>query len=149
MAWLTGIDHGGLLHGGRNLIYFILASSALVGIAHTSPLPELSYNITGGDTPDSPLLQTLWSFECYSASKACRGTGDTSAGSHSKQGCTSITAAGCTRYTYNGGGEFKLCLFRAANCGGNLLTSVNGGRVTCIDESSPQSYKIVPYASAC
>lgn len=58
MACLAGINHGWLLHGGRNLIYFILASSALVGIAHTSPLPELSYNVTGGNTTsDSALLQ--------------------------------------------------------------------------------------------
>ncbi|KAJ5164336.1 uncharacterized protein N7500_006166 [Penicillium coprophilum] len=150
MAWLTGIDHGWLPHGGRHLIFLILASSALIGTAHTSPLPDSSYDIAISNTTlNSPLLQTSWTFDCYAGSIACRGTGTTSAGSHAKQGCSPIGAQGCTRYSYNGGGLFKLCLYGGTGCSGALRTSVNGGKVTCIDVGDPKSFKVVPYAAAC
>ncbi|KAJ5660980.1 uncharacterized protein N7484_000352 [Penicillium longicatenatum] len=143
MAWFTGINHEGLLNGGGPLIHSLLASSALFGITQAFPLSEQSNTTSANLISDSTLLQTTWSFNCYSASKACRGTGNTSGGSSSKHACASIAAAGCTRYTFNGGGEFKLCLYEETDCGGTLLTSVNGGSVTCLDLDSPKSFKVV------
>lgn len=74
-----------------------------------------------------------WSFNCYGPGMACRGMGATSAGGSSSVGCSPISSRGCTRYSYNGGGAFRLTGYLNRQCTGQRIITVNGGSVTCLD----------------
>nr|POE94482.1 hypothetical protein CFP56_16722 [Quercus suber] len=123
---------------------------AIVAVAHGLSLPRASFNISMDVNNPVPDV-TLWKFSCYAANEACRGnagnSGSTTGGSASAQSCNPIATAGCTRYKYNGGGAWKICIYDGAfpdnGCMGNLITSVNGGNIGCIDISNPRSYKVI------
>ena len=74
-----------------------------------------------------------WSFNCYSPGKACRGMGDTSGGGSQPVGCSPIFSRGCSQFSFNGGGVFKLTGYLNRQCTGEQIISVNGGSVSCIE----------------
>lgn len=74
-----------------------------------------------------------WTFNCYSDGQACRGMGNTSGGSESTAGCGPINGAGCTRYSFDGAGVFKLSAYNNRMCSGLPISAVNGGSVTCLE----------------
>lgn len=102
------------------------------------------------ENPSYTALSTLeqravkWSFNCYSASQACRGMGNTSGAGSSTQKCQPIDGRGCSRYSYNGGGKFKLVGYLGPSCTDEDIVSVNGGSVTCLEAPENwSSYEIV------
>ena len=97
----------------------------------------------------APDLQSTWHFNCYSPGQACRGTGNTSGGGSGSVGCSPIDSRGCSQYSFDGGGQFKLCLFSDGECT-NEFESVDGGKVTCIVLGTvPHSWKVVLRGHSC
>ena len=73
-----------------------------------------------------------WSFNCYSPGMACRGMGATSAGGSNTVHCSPISSRGCSQYSFNGGGVFRLTGYLNRQCTGEEIIRVNGGSVTCL-----------------
>ncbi|OBT73204.1 hypothetical protein VF21_08723 [Pseudogymnoascus sp. 05NY08] len=100
----------------------------------------------------APALQSSFIYNCYSPGQACSGnTGDTRGGGHGAQSCSPISAVGCSQYSYNGGGQFKLCQYSDADCGTIVESGPNGGAVTCVvfPGTRPRSWKVVIHDQAC
>lgn len=75
--------------------------------------------------------QSSWTFNCYSPGQPCRGTGNTAGGGRGTTGCNPIDSRGCSQYSFDGGGIFKLCLYTDGACS-QRYECVNGGKVSCI-----------------
>lgn len=94
-------------------------------------------------------LQSSWTFKGY-AGTACNAAAPVQAGSTGSSGCSSTGATTVINFTYNGGGQFKLCLWSTADCSGDVVTSVNGGFVTCIGAGADvHGYSVVNRGSDC
>ena len=137
-----GRSHYGLYYCGLNLSLI-----ALILLPITSVLAIPTVEVV--DAPISvrepgPNLQSSWKFNCYSNGQACNGdTGNTRGGSSSTVGCSPIDNRGCTQYSFNRGGQFKLCLYSDRNCQAPF-ESVNSGSVSCIVlGTTPRSWKVV------
>lgn len=74
-----------------------------------------------------------WSFNCYSPGQACRGMGATTGGGAAGVACSPISAQGCSQFSYNGGGEWRLTGYLNRQCTGERIIDVNGGSVTCLE----------------
>ena len=134
-------------------LVFILA---LAGSTFSSAVPATSDLIVDRDplnvhrSADSLEARAKWKFECYSEGKACRGTGDTSGGGKATAECSKISDVGCTRYSFDGGGEFKLCVYDEDNCAGEVVQDgPNGGSVTCLDIENPSGYLVTNLDEGC
>jgi hypothetical protein len=111
------------LHYKRLLLAFALVLSSNTVAA----LPSSS----DSTTPATPHLMSSWQFDCYAPGARCSGNGATHRGGSDTTGCTPVNAAGCNVYSFNGGGQYKLCLYSDDGCR-NMLTSVDGGLVGCV-----------------
>ena len=127
----------------RNLLLFV----ATFGVAVAAPTD--AEVIARRDAAVDSALLAMWKFNCYKAGETCSGMGATSAGGKSKVGCSPISGQGCTRFSYDGGGDWKLCLYAGNDCANDPTHTVNGGKVTCIDVGSPGSYKVVRADTPC
>lgn len=89
-------------------------------------------------------LQSSWNYNCYSSGQPCSGnTGNTKGGGSNTVGCSPISGNGCSQYSFNGGGEYKLCMYSDNGCS-DLIESVNGGVVSCIVlGTAPHSWKTI------
>lgn len=122
---------GPSLHYGPQMILstLLLALSTFAPLATAAPISE---------NPAAAAVATLekrasWKFNGYSDGQACRGTGNTSGGGSSPVGCSPIDSRGITRYSYDGGGQFRLTGYLNRQCTGEEIIRVNGGSVTCLD----------------
>ena len=105
----------------------LMASSASAGPIYS---PE---NISNNSTIIARQVATKWHFNCYSALHKCRGDGETSGGGESKSNCLAIDIKGCTRYSFDGGGVWRLLGYLNNECTGQTIAYVNGGKVSCLD----------------
>lgn len=130
----------------------VLSLAAVMGFACALPAP----NETAVFSPDV----SAWDFSCYNG--ACIGnvgtSGDTRGGGTSLPSKVGMVMAGCTQYSYVGSGTWKICIYDAppdpndsSECTGDLLTSVNGGTVTCLAIGVPNQgcYKIIAADGDC
>jgi hypothetical protein len=107
----------------------LLALTAFAPLAATAPI---------SDNPAALARTTLekrasWTFNGYSDGQACRGRGNTSGGGSSAVSCSPVDSRGITRYSYNGGGQFRLTGYLNRQCTGEEIIRVNGGSVSCLD----------------
>jgi hypothetical protein len=107
----------------------LLAFTAFAPLAAAAPI---------SDNPAALACATLekrasWTFNGYSDGQACRGRGNTSGGGSSAVSCSPVDSRGITRYSYNGGGQFRLTGYLNRQCTGEEIIRVNGGSVSCLD----------------
>jgi hypothetical protein len=124
-------SYGHRVHYGPRMILSTLLLAMSVFTSSTTAAPI-------SDNPAAVARATLekratWRFEGYSNGQACRGGGNTSSGGSGPAGCSPIDSRGVTRYSYNGGGQFRLTGYLSRQCTGEVIICVNGGSVTCLD----------------
>jgi hypothetical protein len=119
----------------------LCAAMFLLPVTAASPIsvnPEVAvWSEPVSANPADAALSSLekrarYTFNCYSAAQACRGAGDTSQGGDSALECSPISGNGCTQYSFNGGGEWRLTAYLNRQCTGQEILRVNGGSVTCL-----------------
>jgi len=132
---------------------FVLALAAPIS-ASAVPAPD-SYGLQVREEVNTTLAELddrqapAWTFNCYSSSQACRGMGATSGGSSSTLGCSPIDANGCNQFSFDGGGNFLLCIYDETGCTGEVVTSVNGGKVTCLSTTNGASWLVANADESC
>ncbi len=101
---------------------------------------------TAGSMPRSKDLQSLWQFICYSP--GCSDS--TSRGrSSSTTGCNKIDSSSCNQFFFNGGGQYKLCLYVDNDC---WLSNrnIDGGVLGCTGlDPWTHSWKVVIRGHGC
>lgn len=124
----------------------------LLGCDGAIASPMIS-NVTSLDASNFDLVRRAnFQFDCYAPSQACRGIGATEhGGSSNGLGCLAISSQSCTRYSFNGGGAFKLCLYAGNSYTGAVVESVNGGSVTCLQLQAYQvrSFNVIAVDGDC
>jgi hypothetical protein len=130
------------LNSRPNLRRILYAAMLLLPVTTASPISVNSEAVVVSSEPVSAnpadaALSSLekrasYMFNCYSAGQACRGLGDTRQGGDSALECSPISANGCTQYSFNGGGEWRLTGYLNRQCTGQEILRVNGGSVTCL-----------------
>ena len=121
----------------------LVLALALAAPISASAVPTSPRSLETRETSNSTLAKRAnWTFNCYNAGQACRGTGSTSGGGSGTAGCSPISASGCTQYSYDGAGDWLLCVYNEPNCAGEVVASVNGGKVTCLEIENASGYLI-------
>jgi len=87
----------------------ILSTLFLAAVAFTSTASAAPISANPAAIARATLeKRATWKFDGYSNGQACRGNGNTSAGGSGRVGCSQIDSRGVTRFSYNGGGQFRL-----------------------------------------
>ncbi|XXG96408.1 hypothetical protein Hte_002690 [Hypoxylon texense] len=135
----------------KMLIFFIAAASSLAP-TFASPQP-IADNLA---VDDSATLEARsgWSFSCFSGDESCFAgrvgeDGTTKGKGSSVTGCTEINKRGCTKYSFESGGDYKLCLYASDDCTGD--GNGEDGSRSCRNAggSTPGSYQVVSYDADC
>ncbi|KAI6087557.1 hypothetical protein F4821DRAFT_277731 [Hypoxylon rubiginosum] len=135
----------------RKLVFFIAAASTLAStFASPQPIAD-NLAVTNGASLEA---RSGWSFSCYSGGESCfTGTigkdGTTKGKGSGVIGCTEINKRGCSKFSFESGEDYKLCLYASDDCTGDGK-GTDGSRVCgYAGDSSPGSYQVVSYDADC
>jgi hypothetical protein len=94
----------------------------------------------------------VWELAGYRHGERCgvNTRGSSRAGDRVAGSCTPFTQPGISKYSFDGSGFWKLCLYnnQDGSCGAPTVAEVNGGRVICLDEVA-DAYKVVAADTPC
>ncbi|KAH9997671.1 hypothetical protein F4779DRAFT_170565 [Xylariaceae sp. FL0662B] len=135
----------------RKLVWLIAATSSLTpSLAVPQPMSD---NLAVASSADLE-ARAGWKFSCFAQDQACMAAnvgvdGSTKMKGSSTIGCSQISSKGCTKYSFTGDDDFKLCLYSTEDCTGDGH-GLDGDRICQnVGNSKPGSWKVVPVNSAC
>ncbi|KAI0837199.1 hypothetical protein F5Y06DRAFT_297987 [Hypoxylon sp. FL0890] len=144
----------------KKLVYLIIATCSLApssasqqpttktsAIAH----PQLTNTLAAANIAKLEARSGWW-FSCFAQGEPCMVArvgvdGATKQSGSSVSGCSAISAKGCSSYSFDNEGDYKLCLYESDDCTGDGSGLVGSRICEEVGSSRPGSWKVVSAGS--